>query len=115
LEKVEFAARVIDRNNASVKIPEANLNDSYAWKTVRNSSDADAVCPACEKFSGRVQSLENWLKTAIPGVAGGTTFNNKDVGIVKFNSPHGNPKYGTFCESACRCKLVRVGKTIKKK
>lgn len=87
---------MINKGNAGVQIPNANLDDAYIWR-INN----DEACPACKGFNGDIETLGDWLQLAIPGRPSGENFT-----IGTFHSPVG--AYGTYCESACQCKLVKV-------
>lgn len=89
----------------------ADLDSYYKWKM---SSDIEN-CPACLENSGKVKKLSQWLEIGMPRVKNGTEINFTDKGnlYTSLNTDYTktNPKkdpYGTFCEAACHCELVRV-------
>jgi len=95
----DFAGvRSIDATNATRNIPNANLQDKYIWR-IRTSDEKP--CPACVKWNNQVKTLEQWMKSAIPGTKTGL-----NLGIATTN--YATSPYGTFCEEDCRCRLVKV-------
>jgi hypothetical protein len=98
----DFAGvRTIDRNSTN-QLSKAKPTDLYVW---RISNDKNQ-CPTCLKFNGKVKTLKSWLKLAIPGQMDGKQFSD----TMKFSSPYGAGKYGTYCEDKCNCILRKVGK-----
>lgn len=97
----DFAGvRSIDRSNATRRIPKANLNDKYIWRTRSGEQDP---CPICEGNNNQVHKLETWMKKGIPGIKTGI---NLGIGTTSF-SPG---PYSTYCEEDCRCRLVKLSK-----
>lgn len=74
-----------------------DLKKKYKWVL----SKSDNNCPACQEFNGQVKTLENWIKTAIPGIPNGTR-------IAGLSTSYPYDPFGTFCEDNCKCKLVLI-------
>jgi len=104
-KKIFAGVRTIDKGNAGTKVGEANLDDTYMWRTTTSDN-----CPSCKSYNGKTRTLENWLKWAIPGQRSGTNFGSDKTYISPFTKQDGGVPYGTFCEEDCHCKLVKVGK-----
>jgi len=104
-EKYEYlfaGLRKIDKNTPDQDIIDAhktNPNEMYVWR-VENKKNP---CPSCEGYKNQVRTLHSWMRTAIPGKASASLFTTY---------PHS--PFGTFCEDACQCRLVKVGRASKK-
>lgn len=91
----------IDKSNAKSVIANIPDNDMYMWRVTKGEKHN---CPSCNGFNGKVRSMKNWLRIAIPGQTTGYNFGNNKTSSF----PHS--PYGTYCEDACNCKLVKVGR-----
>jgi len=99
--KKDFAGvRTIDKGNAAVNIPKADLNSKYMWRITTGEKDN---CPVCLERNGKTRTLGNWLHIGIPGIPTGMNFG--DDRITNFATA----PYSSFCEDACNCKLQKIG------
>lgn len=81
-----------------------NLDEFYVWRIEKDPSNPNAeICPACIKFKNQARTLRKWLTIAVPRVQDGTM-----IAGLSYVSPYGAGKYGTYCEAACRCRLIKV-------
>ena len=97
----DFAGvRSIDKNNAFRNLPKANLDDKYIWRLRSGDKEACPICKSNEASGSR--TLREWFKKGIPGVKTGLNF-----GTDKNTNFTPGP-FSTYCEEACRCRLVKV-------
>lgn len=95
--------RSIDATNAFTNLKNANLGDTYVWRT--RSDAKNGPCKTCVDHGNRGEkTLTEWLNIAIPGTKTGLNF-----GLGKDTAYPTSP-YGTWCEQDCQCRLVRVKK-----
>lgn len=90
---------------------QADVDARYVWRL----SESDENCPSCVKLNGKVKTLREWAKVALPRMQNNTNIGN--TGLV-YESPYsaksGFNCYGTFCEQNCKCQLVKVSDAVKK-
>jgi len=77
--------------------PEKELNTYYKWEM----GTGDKQCPSCKEYNGQIFTLREWTRKAIPAVKNGTIIAGMQC-VFKYDP------FGTYCESACQCKLVKV-------
>ena len=92
-----LSQEIIDRSTGLNS--DSNDKDLYAW-SLGTGGLSQKNCPSCLGYAGKIRSLRNWKRNAIPGTPQSTSLN------IKYK--HGD--YGTFCESHCTCKLIKINK-----
>lgn len=78
----------------------ADLETYYKWDL---GPKPDEACPSCIEHSKQVLKLNDWIKRAIPAVKTGVQLGSTGLTTSFPHSP-----YGTFCQDACKCKLIKV-------
>lgn len=74
-----------------------DLDKQFVWRT----NNKENKCPSCSELDGKVHTLREWIKLAIPGVP-----ENTELAGETTSYPHS--PYSTFCADACKCKLVKI-------
>ena len=96
----DFAGlRNISVSTSSADITQAfidNPKDLYMWRLMNQKNP----CPSCVGYANQTRTLDNWMRTAIPG------HSSSSLSTTFTYTP-----YGTYCEAACRCRLVKIGKS----
>lgn len=80
----------------AITYPEKEQEAYYKWEVGKGEN-----CPSCKEFNGQIHKLKDWITKAIPGVPNGSI-----VAGLSTSFPHS--PFGTYCEDACNCKLVKV-------
>lgn len=96
-EDVKVPIEYIDGSTDMSLITEKHLDDFYRWET----NNQENLCPACESNKGNIKQLREWLRVGVPGQPNGKYFNG-------LTTSYSTSPYATFCESACRCKLIKI-------
>ena len=82
----------------------SDLDKYYVWRM----NAGEGQCPSCKANNGQVKTLREWIGYAMPAIAENTL-------IAGLSTSYPHSPYSTFCEAACKCKLVPmadVKKTI---
>lgn len=84
-------------------VDKSHLEVMYQWYP------EPEACPACVEHGEKgPKPLSYWLKTAIPKVPRGVQVGNFSVTDYDGTQVDGQPfQFGTFCEEACRCHLIK--------
>lgn len=95
----------IDNTNVH-EITQDDLLDKYKW--ILGERDA---CKECRKWARHSEeTLEWWIKNALPGVMIGTTITEEiSAGSSRFSVG----QFNTYCENYCRCHLLMTKKAKK--
>lgn len=95
------SVRMINGENFRDRIPVANLDDIYVWKTEKDP------CKICKERDGVSRTLDQWLTAGIPACPTGTIFDMEDGSTEVADFAHS--PYNSFCEENCKCKLTKIG------
>lgn len=90
---------------------QADVDARYVWRL----SESDENCPSCVKLNGKVKTLREWAKVALPRMKNNTTITTGLVYESPYSAKSGFNCYGTFCEANCKCQLVKVSDATKTK
>lgn len=92
-KEYKFAGEYINADNPITK--DMKDSDVFIW-TLSGKSDKEK-CPICLGHAGKIRTLGQWKKIAIPATKAST-----------FGGTYQYGDYGSYCEENCNCRLNKV-------